>query len=151
MAEQEKKPQSNSLNKQSEKKLLKDYENMSEEEQQAFLIKVGQVETFSGPLPHPKILKQYAEISEDFPREILNMAKEEAHFRHEYEKKEQHMSSRDSLLGMIFSFLLCFALIACGIWLALSKSPAAGTILSSLGVGSVVITVIQGTRPNKRE
>lgn len=140
-----------SEDQQTQEEILKSIENLPEEERQSFLLKIERTEMYSGPLPHPQILKQYAEVSEKFPDEILKMAKEEAEFRHEYDKKEQHMRSRDSLIGMIFSFVLCSLLIVLGTLVALKSSPAAGTILSGLGIGSVVITLIKGTRPDKKQ
>ncbi|WP_315523364.1 DUF2335 domain-containing protein [Pseudoramibacter alactolyticus] len=133
--------------------LIRQLEDMPEEEREAVLVQAEGMEmlSFSGPLPPPQILKQYSEILPEAPREIFDMAEKETKFRHEYEKKEQKMRSRDSFLGMLFAFILCMVLIGSGVWVIVSKSAFAGTVLSGFGIASVIVTFIRGTRPQKKE
>lgn len=57
-----------------------------EEDDKERIISIIQREEFRGPLPHPKVLKQYEEIHHGFAGEIVDMAVKEQSHRHEMEK-----------------------------------------------------------------
>ena len=46
-------------------------------------------EEYSGPIPHPNILKQFEEVIPGSADRILKMAEKEQEHRHEFEKEEQ--------------------------------------------------------------
>jgi len=46
-----------------------------------------QMQQFSGPLPHPSLLKEYQELISDSPERFLKMVEEEGKHRRELEIK----------------------------------------------------------------
>lgn len=52
------------------------------EKQEAHIIESVKKESFSGPLPHPKHLKEYKSIDKSYPAKIINMA----------EKRQDHIA-----------------------------------------------------------
>lgn len=97
-------------------------------------------ESFSGPLPHPDILRGYQELIPSAPERILTMAEKDQQHRiaTEDEMLAQNKinikgSKNANLLSQIFAFVLILILIG------------VGTILTHLGHHAVGVTIFGTT------
>lgn len=107
-------------------------------------------ESFSGPIPHPKIAKEYQELIPDAPERIFTMAEKEQQHRIEVEnemlaqnKKNITNSKNANLISQIFAFILILILIGTGILLTLLGHQIVGTTIfgsTILGVAGVFVT-----------
>lgn len=111
---------------------------------------ISVVEQYSGPIPHPNIIKEYEKLSPGATDRILTMAEKEATHRHNMDEKFHKTDSRDSLLGIISAFLLTGALIVGGIVVILKVPQLGGTITGLLmtggGAATILTTFIKGTK-----
>ena len=110
------------------------------------------VEQFSGPLPRPDILKGYEDVISGSAERIIKMAENEAAHRHALEDQVARDSSRDSLLGIIFAFIISMTAIVGGVAIVFFVREAAGAISGALlgfsGIGGIVTTFLKTTRSN---
>lgn len=104
---------------------------------------------FSGPLPPPEILIKYNDAVPDAAERILSMAEREAAHRHAKENKQTETDSRDSLLGIIFAFVLgCLPMILGTVIVIMTDNAigtGAGLFLSVSGIGVIISHIIKGT------
>ena len=102
----------------------------------------------SGPLPHPDVLKGYAEIDPSFPERIMKMAEENNKASIEHEELLIKESSINQKLGIITNFIIC--ILGLGVAAVLGiygiNIGAAVTALGSLCPG---IFAFIGMRKNK--
>lgn len=61
---------------------------------------------FSGPIPPPSIIEGYERVLPGSADRIITMAEKQSEHRQKMEEKMISAESRDSLLGVIFAFLL---------------------------------------------
>lgn len=108
-------------------------------------------EYFSGPLPHPDILRDYEKILPGSADRILKMAEAQSEHRQNLEKTVLATNSRDSLLGIIAAFILGVIGLAGGIYAVLKGAVAAGTFVTTLSLSSLVGTFVYGTRSERKE
>ena len=119
-------------------------------------------ESFSGPIPHPKILEGYQAIITSAPERILAMAEKEQQHRIEVEnemlaqnKTNITNSKNANLISQIFAFILILILIGTGTTLTLFGYHAVGiTIFGTtiLGIAGVFVTgkLFQRNPDNKK-
>ena len=112
---------------------------------------------YSGPIPHPEILKKFAEISPDFPERIFRMAEKEQENRLLNQNKivnaeikdvnkRREIENRGQLYALIIGSL---ALIISGIT-ALYGQPIFGGFIGISAIVSLVMAFILGrTLKNK--
>ena len=124
--------------------------------EEAYIATVVQqeIQQFSGPLPHPEIMKGYENLLPGCTERIIKMAEEEALHRHSIETEIIKMESRDSLLGVIFAFLLSIFFLGAGVGVILLVPGTAGTISGTIfgtsGFAGIVTTLIRYTRYSKK-
>lgn len=68
---------------------------------------------FSGPLPHPDLLKQYDEAIPGLGKQIVQMARDEQEHRHSRENKETSTVVRGQIFAFIIVVLLIIAALIC--------------------------------------
>lgn len=97
-----------------------------------------QTESFSGPLPHPDILKKFNEAVPGAAERIIKMAEEQASHRKELEKAVIHSNISRSKWGQILGFILALIglIVACVV--AIYGNAIAGGVI---GVGTLVSLV----------
>lgn len=109
-----------------------------------------QMEMYSGPIPHPDILRKYDDVVPGAADRIINLVEREASHRHECDNLRIKTERRDSLLGIIFAAFLCIVSIVAGVLIALKVSGTAGTVvggfLGASGLASVFGAMIRTTR-----
>ena len=107
-------------------------------------------EKHSGPLPHPDILAGYDKLLPGSAERILVMAEEEQRHRHEIENKIISTESRDSLLGIIMSFVMSISFLAVGAAIIVLVQNTVATIAGGLfgvsGFAAVITSFIKYTR-----
>ena len=108
---------------------------------------------FSGPIPPPDIIKGYEEVLPGAAERILSMAEKQSAHRQDMERIMVKSESRDSLLGVIFAFLLGFGCIIAAVIIAIMVPNIGGAIAASIfgvsGVGAIVGTFLRATRLNQ--
>lgn len=124
----------------------------------AQMIAVSQV-SFSGPMPHPDILKGYKDLIPDAPERILQMAEQEQKHRIEVESKmlaQNNMniieSAKANKRSQIIAFILAFILVASGVALTiLGHAIVGGTIFGTTIVGVVAVFITGKSRKDTKE
>ena len=106
-------------------------------------------EEYSGPIPHPNILKQFEEVISGSADRILKMAEKEQEHRHEFENKIISHKKIMELTGLIFGFLLALIIIGGGIYLLLNDKSAKGFVLILGGIGTIITPFIFSKTKNK--
>lgn len=109
---------------------------------------------FRGPIPAPDILAEYEDISPGFADRIISMAERQSKHRQEIEKTQVKSESRDSLLGVIFAFLLgsgslvgCVVMVLC---VPNSAGAICGAGLGVTGISAIVGTFLKNTRKQNK-
>jgi len=105
----------------------------------------------AGPLPSPETLSGYENVLPGAAERIFKMAETQANHRREMENLFMKAMSRDSLLGILFAFVLGLSTIGGGIWIATSGNTGAGIFLSSIGLTGLAGAFIFGTRTGKND
>ena len=105
----------------------------------------------SGPLPSADQLERYDIVLPGAANRIITMAEEQSKHRQELEKTVIKSNARDSLLGVIFAFVLCLSTIIIGGILAFNDHGTTGLIFCGVGLASLAGTFIYGTRSSKSE
>lgn len=105
---------------------------------------------FSGPIPPPSIIKGYEEVLSGSADRIISMAENQSRHRQQMEKTMVSAEVRDSLLGILFAFVLGTLCIVASIIMVIMVPKNAGAISGALigvtGIGSIIATFIKSTR-----
>lgn len=106
---------------------------------------------FSGPLPHPEILKQYEQIQVGLAERIIAQAEREAVHRHELEKKamdsqiaDEKAGRREARLGQVFGLIIGIVTIGLGAYVAVNDAQIPGSIIGGLGITGLVGVFVYG-------
>lgn len=104
-----------------------------------------------GPLPSPETLEMYNKIDPSFAERIVSMAEKQSSHRQELERIAVISGSRDSLLGLIFGFVIGVATILAGVWLGLEGHIIPSSVIGTGGVAGLVAVFVYGTRSRRKE
>jgi len=123
----------------------------SKANRQSSLLRQRQVaiEHRSGPLPSPEEFERYERVCPGAADRIIKMAEGQSLHRQDLEKSVIKSASRDSLWGLIFAFLFSMANISGAVFLISTDHSVTGTLLSGIGLVSVVGAFIQGRNLNR--
>lgn len=100
---------------------------------------------FVGPLPPPDYLAAYEKILPGTANRLLKMAEIQIKHTQETEKSLLRVNAANSLLGIVFAFLLGFLIIGGGIYLS-SMGSHYGSWLTIGGAVSLISIFVYGTR-----
>ncbi|HFE37670.1 MAG TPA: DUF2335 domain-containing protein [Gammaproteobacteria bacterium] len=106
--------------------------------------------SFSGPLPHPKILKEYNEVHEGFAERILVMAEKDADHIREMQAAALGAKKLEVTMGQIFAFIIGIVALLCGTYIAVNNHPVVGTLIGTGGVIGLVSAFILGRSNSKK-
>ncbi len=113
-------------------------------------------ESFSGPIPHPIILKGYKELVPDAPERIMQMAEQEQQHRHLVEiemlkqnKQNIEISADANKRSQIFAFVLVIFLISVGTIFAFMELVAVSVTIFGSTLVAVAAVFIAGKHKNK--
>lgn len=105
----------------------------------------------AGPIPDASSFESYERILPGSAERILKMAEEQAGHRHCLEKKISAAECRDSLLGIIFAFIIAITAIGGSVYAITMGAELGGGILGVGTIGGLVGVFIYGTRRNKKK
>ena len=96
---------------------------------------------FSGPIPPPALMREYAEIDPEFPRRFIEIFERQQAHDHEVEKavisnNKEIILYNQSLLnrGQLFGFVLALVGLVGGLIASFLGSPIAGSIIGAGGL-----------------
>lgn len=105
----------------------------------------------SGPIPDPMTLERYELLLPGAADRILTMAENQSEHRRDIERIVIKSRARDSLLGVIFGFILAIMTIVAGTYVVIKGYTWSGTILGSAGLVGLVSVFVYGTRSARKE
>ena len=110
---------------------------------------------FSGPIPPPSIIEGYERVLPGSADRIITMAEKQSEHRQKMEEKMISAESRDSLLGIIFAFLLGVGCIIAAVIMVCvvpqNSGAIAGAFLGVTGRGSITSNFIANTRRQSKK
>lgn len=106
---------------------------------------------YSGPIPPPEMLEKYNQIIPGAAERILKMAEDQSAHRQYLEKKVIGSDIINSRLGIGCALIVSIATFYLAYYAIKNGSPTGGTIIGTLGIGSLVTTFIYGTKSRKDE
>lgn len=112
---------------------------------------VRQMQTFSGPLPHPDILKRFDEVVPGAAQRILAMAEEQSAHRRNLEKKVIDSDIARSKWGQILGFCIAIAGLVVSGLIAIYGSALAGGIIGIGTLASLVGVFMYGAQTRSKE
>ncbi len=114
------------------------------------LIQAYRQESFTGPLPHPKILALYEEIVPGSADRIISMAENQANHRTKFENTSLAIDGKLAERGQIFAFIIAVICIISTIALALSGHDTVAGVLGGTTIVGLVTTFL-GVRHKKNK
>lgn len=106
---------------------------------------------YSGPIPSPQTLQEYNQIDPTFAERIMKMAENQASHRQNMERIMIKSSSRDSLLGVIFGFIIGMTCIISSYFLGVNGQAFLSGVIGVGGLGGLVSVFIYGTRADSQD
>lgn len=100
--------------------------------------------TFSGPLPHPDILREYEALCPGSARKIINHAIGQSSHRMESEKAYILSQIRKELRGQWMAFVLVIVLISAAVFVTIQGHPWVGGVISGTTIVSIVSVFVLG-------
>jgi uncharacterized membrane protein len=114
-------------------------------------VNIRRAEHFSGPIPPPEILERYNTVYPGAAQIILEAFKVQGDHRRSLETMVVKQGKRDSLLGLVFAFILGLATVTGSVICIIYDHQIAGTLLGGAGLTSLVGTFVYGTRSRRHE
>ncbi len=108
------------------------------------------LEMYSGPLPHPDLLKRYQEIVPDAPERILKMAENQTAHRIEIEKDVIKGNLLNERLGLVAGFVVCMSALWFGTKILLAGHEVYGFAAIVTALASLVGLNIYAKRSENR-
>ena len=108
-------------------------------------------QSFSGPLPHPDVLRQFNEVVPGAAERIIKMAEEQSAHRKELEKKVIDSDISRSKWGQILGFIIAITGLGVSAMVSVYGNALAGGII---GVGTLVSLVgvfMYGSKTRSKE
>lgn len=102
---------------------------------------------FEGAIPHPEILKGYADINADFPERIIQIAENHAKTEDHTQRLLVRGNVISVILGQILSFLFGAVGLAVTVFLGL-KGHVVGAVAASI---TVIVQSVVAAIVNKRK
>ncbi len=118
-------------------------QHLPSEETREIAQTVIQARQFSGPIPPPEMLDQYASVDPEFPDRIITMAESQQQHRQNMESGALNAATNIEKKGQIYAFTVSISIIAAALYLIASGKEIYGTIFvgcTLIGLASVFIT-----------
>lgn len=109
------------------------------------------IESFSGPLPHPEILKIYNEIISDGADRIMTLTEKQTEHRQKLENKEQDIQHKLSARGQNFAFILSILLIIVTGYAIFEEAYWVSGILGAGTMTSLVLAFLRGKKSQEND
>ncbi len=105
----------------------------------------------AGPIPTPEVLGRYETILPGLADRIMKQAESQTAHRIDIEKRVIKSDIRNSLLGIIFAFIIGLVGIVGGLYLTSLGMAATGLTVSGVSLVSLVSAFIYGTNSRRKE
>lgn len=119
--------------------------------QTGVVVRQSSVQTFSGPLPPPEILRKFDEIVPGAAERIIKMAEEQFSHRKELEKKVIESDIARSKWGQMLGFLIAIVGLAASALVAIYGNAIAGSVLGVGTLASLVGVFMYGATTRSKE
>lgn len=119
--------------------------------QNQLVIQQSSVQSFSGPLPHPDILRKFNEVLPGAAERIIKMAEDQSVHRKGLEKKVIDSDISRSKWGQILGFIMGMTGIVASVVIAIFGSPIAGSIMGVGTLASLVGVFMYGSKIRSKE
>ena len=106
---------------------------------------------FSGPLPPPEVLEKFDRIVPGAAERIIRMAEQQSEHRHRLESKVIGANTRDSLLGLIFGFLVSMGFLSAACLAFYTGYAWQATVLAAIDLVGLASAFIYGTHSRRHE
>lgn len=110
---------------------------------------ISKLEMYSGPIPHPDILKKYNELDPGAAKLIIENGVEESRYRRELEDKALEYQRRDVKRRDIMGFTIGVMIISVGAFLIYKGHTVVGTVLSGVSAIGLVSLFIGDSSQNE--
>jgi uncharacterized membrane protein len=107
--------------------------------------------SFSGPLPHPDILRAYDEIEPGTAAKIIAQAAKQTEHRTALESKVIDADIKKSHWGLVAGFVISMTCVIGGVALVFAGHDAAGTTIATASVVGLATVFVYGTATRKKE
>mgnify|MGYP001565702814 CR=1 FL=1 len=108
-------------------------------------------QSFSGPLPHPDVLRKFNEIVPGAAERIMKMAEEQSAHRKELEKKVIDSDIARSKWGQILGFIIAITGLGISTIIAIYGSAIAGGVIGVGTLASLVGVFMYGSKTRSLE
>ncbi len=108
-------------------------------------------QSFSGPLPHPEVLKKFDEVVPGSAERIIKMAEGQFAHRVELEKRVINSDIQQSKYGQILGFIIAIFGLLVAMIVTIKGSQTAGSIIGGATLASLVGVFMYGTKMRSRE
>ena len=108
-------------------------------------------EHFSGPLPHPSLLKQYDEVHPGFAERIIAMAEKQAKHRQDLESRVIDSDIRNSRLGLHYGLIIGLCAVIGGSVCIILGHQIGGSIIGGTGLTGLVGVFVYGSTQRRKE
>lgn len=112
---------------------------------------VVQSQSFSGPLPHPEILKKFDDVVPGAAERIIKMAEEQSAHRKDLERKVIESDIARSRWGQILGFFIAIIGLSVSAIVSIYGSPFAGGIIGVGTLASLVGVFMYGSKTRSEE
>ncbi len=106
--------------------------------------------SFSGPIPHPEILKGYKDVDPSFPERIISMAEREQKSRIALAEKREEESQRIARRGQIFGGILAMLIIISCVLLVLFGAHTVAIAIGTTTIIAISAIFVLQTLPSRR-
>lgn len=117
------------------------------------VVRQSSVQAFSGPLPHPDILRQFDEVVPGAAERIIKMAEEQSAHRKDLEQKVINSDIARSKWGQILGFVIAIMGLTVSALVSVYGNAITGGIIGVGTLASLVGVFMYGstTRSKERE
>lgn len=109
-------------------------------------LSIHQVESFSGPLPHPNILQRFNEVVPGAAERIIKMVEDQSRHRQELEKKVVESDIRLAKWGQVLGFVIAISGLVVSAVVSIFGNEIAGGIIGVGTLASLVGVFMYGTK-----
>lgn len=106
---------------------------------------------FQGPLPHPDVLKGYAEVDPSFPDRVIGLTENQSQHRQNLENTVVEANIKNQRRGSIFAFILGLITIVGAFVLLYTGKSVTGMSSLLLAVGSLAGVFVYGKKGEIKE
>ena len=112
---------------------------------------IATLQSFSGPLPHPELLRNYNEIIPGAAERILSMAEAEAAQQHNMERLALQCASSEARLGQWFGLIIGICAFITVIIAVILGAEKTAMVVGGTTVVGLVTVFVAGHKPQPNE